>query len=77
MAVQSASIWLLCKRAALEALIPEIQEAHMPSSSMVTFRCRIKDATSGKHLLRMAWAVNTVWNYCNQAYYYLYLQIIK
>jgi IS605 OrfB family transposase len=33
---------------------------------MVTFRYRIKDATSGKHLLKMAWAVNTVWNYCNE-----------
>ncbi|HEY7493190.1 MAG TPA: transposase [Candidatus Tectomicrobia bacterium] len=38
----------------------------MPSSSMVTFRYRIKDATARQHLLRMAWAVNTVWNYCNE-----------
>jgi putative transposase len=37
----------------------------MPSS-VLTFRSRIKDATSGKHLLRMAWAVNTVWNFCNE-----------
>lgn len=36
------------------------------SSSMLTFRYRIKDATSGKHLQRMAWAVNTVWNFCNE-----------
>ena len=33
---------------------------------MLTYRYRIKDATSGKHLLRMAWAVNTVWNFCNE-----------
>ena len=31
-----------------------------------TFRYRIKDATSGTHLLRMAWACNTVWNFCNE-----------
>lgn len=34
--------------------------------SMLTFRYRIKDSTSGKHLQRMAWAVNTVWNFCNE-----------
>jgi putative transposase len=33
---------------------------------MLTYRYRIKDATSGKHLLRMAWAVNTVWNYAQE-----------
>ena len=33
--------------------------------AILTFRYRIKDATSGTHLLRMAWAVNTVWNFCN------------
>ena len=33
---------------------------------MLTFRYRIKDATSGKHLQRIAWAVNTVWNFCNE-----------
>lgn len=37
----------------------------MPSS-MLTFRYRVKDATTGKHLQRMAWAVNRVWNYCNE-----------
>jgi len=37
----------------------------MPSS-MLTFRYRIKDATSGKHLTRMVWAVNYVWNFCNE-----------
>jgi IS605 OrfB family transposase len=34
--------------------------------STLTFRYRIKDATSGKHLQRMAWAVNRVWNFCNE-----------
>ena len=38
----------------------------MPSSAMLTYRYRIKDATSGKHLKHMAWAVNYVWNYCNE-----------
>jgi putative transposase len=37
----------------------------MPSS-MLTFKYRIKDATKGKHLQRLAWAVNTVWNFCNE-----------
>ena len=37
----------------------------MPSS-LLTYRYRIKDATSGKHLLRMARAVNFVWNYANE-----------
>jgi transposase len=34
--------------------------------SVITFQYRIKDSTSGKHLTRMAWAVNRVWNYCNE-----------
>ena len=38
----------------------------MLSSSILTYRYRIKDATSGKHLQRLAWAVNTVWNFCNE-----------
>lgn len=37
----------------------------MPSS-VLTFRYRVKDSTSGKHLQRMGWAVNTVWNYCQE-----------
>lgn len=37
----------------------------MPSS-MLTYRYRVKDATNGKHLQLMAWAVNTVWNYCQE-----------
>src|SRR3954453_6482549 len=31
---------------------------------ILTYRYRIKDATTGKHLARMATAVNLVWNYC-------------
>ena len=38
----------------------------MSSNAVLTYRYRIKDATAGKHLLKMAWAVNTVWNYCNE-----------
>ena len=33
---------------------------------MLTYRYRIKDETSGKHLLKMAYAVNQVWNYCQE-----------
>ena len=31
---------------------------------LLTFRYRVKDATAGKRLARMAVAVNGVWNYC-------------
>jgi IS605 OrfB family transposase len=31
---------------------------------MLTFKYRVKDATTGKHLNRHAWACNQVWNYC-------------
>jgi putative transposase len=31
---------------------------------ILTYRYRIKDATTGKHLSRMATAVNQVWNFC-------------
>lgn len=34
------------------------------TTSYLTYRYRVKDATSGKHLARMARAVNFVWNYC-------------
>lgn len=34
--------------------------------SVITFQYRVKDSTSRSHLLRMAWAVNRVWNYCNE-----------
>ena len=37
----------------------------MPSS-MLTYKYRIKDATTGKQLQRMGWAVNRVWNFCNE-----------
>jgi len=33
---------------------------------MLTSRYPIKDATTGKHLQRMAWAVHRVWNFCNE-----------
>lgn len=36
------------------------------SNSMLTYRYRVKDATSGKHLHQIAWAVNSVWNFCNE-----------
>src|SRR5215831_14357032 len=36
------------------------------ASSMLTFKYRIKDATKGKHLRRLGWACNTVWNFCNE-----------
>jgi len=33
---------------------------------ILSFRFRVKDATTGKHLTRHAWACNQVWNYCCQ-----------
>jgi transposase len=33
---------------------------------MITLQYRVKDCTSRTSLLRMAWAVNRVWNYCNE-----------
>ena len=33
--------------------------------SLLTYRYRIKDQTSRTHLLKMASAINYVWNYCN------------
>ena len=35
-------------------------------SSVITYKFRIKDATTAKRLNRMAGAVNFVWNYCNE-----------
>jgi IS605 OrfB family transposase len=32
----------------------------------LTYRYRIKDSTSGKHLLMMSYAVNMIWNFCNE-----------
>ncbi len=34
--------------------------------SILTYRYRIKDASSGMHLRQMARAINYVWNYCNE-----------
>jgi IS605 OrfB family transposase len=34
--------------------------------SILTYKYRIKDSTSGKHLGKMAGAINFVWNYCNE-----------
>ncbi|WP_373331339.1 RNA-guided endonuclease InsQ/TnpB family protein [Salmonirosea aquatica] len=31
-----------------------------------TYQFRIKDSTSGKHLTRMGYSCNFVWNYCNE-----------
>jgi putative transposase len=33
---------------------------------LLTYRYRIKDATTGKHLAGLARAVNVVWNYCGE-----------
>ena len=33
---------------------------------ILTYRYRIKDATSGKRLAALARAVNRVWNYCGE-----------
>src|SRR5215467_12010181 len=34
--------------------------------SILTYRYRIKDATSRKHLIQMSYAIHRVWNYCNE-----------
>ena len=34
--------------------------------SLLTYRYRIKDATTAKHLIRMSQAINRVWNYCQE-----------
>jgi putative transposase len=34
--------------------------------SLITYKYRIKESVSGKHLLQMASAVNYVWNYCQE-----------
>jgi putative transposase len=33
---------------------------------LLTYKFRIKDSTSKKHLAKMAFSVNQVWNYCNE-----------
>ncbi|WP_203444515.1 hypothetical protein [Microvirga sp. VF16] len=37
-----------------------------PESAYLTFSYRVKDATSGKHLVALGIATNTVWNYVNE-----------
>ena len=34
---------------------------------LTTLKYRIKDETSAKHLVKMGWSCNFVWNYCNQS----------
>lgn len=34
--------------------------------STLTYKYRIKDATTGKHLRSMSYAIHRVWNYCNE-----------
>ena len=41
-------------------------EAKDPLKLHKTFSFRVKDANSGKHLVRLGDKVNTVWNYGNQ-----------
>jgi hypothetical protein len=38
----------------------------MTPMSILTYQYRIKDRTSRKYLVRMSWAVHTVWNFCNE-----------
>lgn len=33
---------------------------------LTTLQYRIKDQTSGKHLVEMGYSCNFVWNYCNE-----------
>ena len=40
--------------------------SYTPCMSMTTYSYRIKDATSRKHLIKMAYAVHMVWNYCQE-----------
>ena len=35
--------------------------------NLTTLKYRIKDETSAKHLVKMGWSCNFVWNYCNQS----------
>lgn len=48
------------------AAISRIKSSTMPTSYMTTYRFRLKDETTRKHLVRLSWAVHTVWNYCNE-----------
>jgi hypothetical protein len=46
-------------------LIVDFAHCNYPVAMVLTYRCRIKDATR-RHLQRQAWAVNQVWNYCGE-----------
>ena len=35
--------------------------------NLTTLRYRVKDETIGKHLTKMGYSVNFVWNFCNQS----------
>jgi len=35
--------------------------------NLTTYQYRIKDQTAGKHLAKMSYSCNYVWNYCNQS----------
>lgn len=35
--------------------------------NLTTLQYRIKDATTGKHLVKMGYSCNQVWNFCNQS----------
>lgn len=35
--------------------------------NLTTLQYRIKDETSGKHLTKMSYSVNFIWNFCNQS----------
>jgi IS605 OrfB family transposase len=53
--MSAGSIWLH------DALRPDRIEA-----MMLTYKYRVKDASTKRWLRRYAWASNQVWNYCNQ-----------
>jgi IS605 OrfB family transposase len=53
------------RRRSSDALLIETEKGSLrPSMSFTTFRYRVKDATTGKHLARHAWACNQCWNFC-------------
>lgn len=45
--------------------------------STLTYQYRVKDSTHRKHLARMAWAVNRVWNYCNEVSQFAWRRDLK
>ena len=52
------------RRKRVVALAGLLQTNYFPVMSVLTFKYRVKDATSGKHLARYAIACNQVWNFC-------------